>query len=239
MNSDQGESRIRLALEAIAELSAGLSANQATQAEMDQTLASLWQAIEATSQHVATVRAIGFKMQLIALNSRIKAAHLGEEGRVLESISGAIYAISLAARDQTERLAGSIASLELEPAASSEIPRTELDLETTSRRLLTIEAELEPALETIRAKSAGFGEGFERIRDLLQLAAAMPPAITAERDALKALLDGLEAPVGSADLSELSERYTMQSERAVHAQQDAQPSAAAFDDELGLNVELF
>jgi methyl-accepting chemotaxis protein len=50
-------------------------------------------------------------LQLIALNARIKAAHLGKEGAMLDTISGSIYELSKNAREDTKDLSKVLATL--------------------------------------------------------------------------------------------------------------------------------
>ena len=236
VRADRGDNRISLSIARIERLIDALHASDAIKSEMDRTLEELWLAIDSIAQHVDEIKTIGFKMQLIALNSRIKAARLGNGGRVLESISGAIYGISLAARDQTAALAVRIAELKLDHDSEVE-PEAAADyrLEDTTARLMGIETEMGATLEAIQRNTDGFAQGFGQIRALLEAAAAMPGEISAQVESLKLKTAGCERSNTGGDFAALAERYTMQSERLVHCQTEP----AAIDDDLGLNVELF
>lgn len=58
------------------------------------------------SAFVQDINAIGLNLEFLALNARIKAAHLGIEGTALDTISGSIYELSHDTRGNTAELTG-------------------------------------------------------------------------------------------------------------------------------------
>jgi len=56
------------------------------------------------SSFVQDINTLGLNLEFLALNARIKAAHLGEEGVALDTISGSIYELSHSTRDNTAAL---------------------------------------------------------------------------------------------------------------------------------------
>ena len=63
------------------------------------------------SMFVKDIETLGLHLQLIALNARIKAAHLGQEGAALDTISGSIYELSINAREDTGNLSTMLSTL--------------------------------------------------------------------------------------------------------------------------------
>jgi methyl-accepting chemotaxis protein len=75
------------------------------------TVNSASEMVSEMSVFVKDIESLGLNLQLIALNSRIKAAHLGKEGAMLDTISGSIYELSKNAREDTKDLSKVLAKL--------------------------------------------------------------------------------------------------------------------------------
>jgi archaellum component FlaC len=75
------------------------------------TVTSASEMVSEMSVFVKGIESLGLNLQLIALNARIKAAHLGKEGAMLDTISGSIYELSKNAREDTKDLSKVLATL--------------------------------------------------------------------------------------------------------------------------------
>ena len=64
------------------------------QAELNTTAQEVSSMVARMSAFVQDINAIGLNLEFLALNARIKAAHLGVEGVALDTISGSIYELS-------------------------------------------------------------------------------------------------------------------------------------------------
>ncbi len=98
---DRGITSVIECLKAIAEEHANLSGTVNSASEM----------VSEMSVFVKDIESLGLNLQLIALNARIKAAHLGKEGAMLDTISGSIYELSKTAREDTKDLSKVLATL--------------------------------------------------------------------------------------------------------------------------------
>ena len=98
---DSGINSVIECIKAIAEEHANLSGTVNSASEM----------VSEMSVFVKDIESLGLNLQIIALNARIKAAHLGKEGAMLDTISGSIYELSKNAREDTKDLSKVLATL--------------------------------------------------------------------------------------------------------------------------------
>ncbi len=98
---DSGINSVIECIKAIAEEHATLSGTVNSASEM----------VSEMSVFVKDIESLGLNLQIIALNARIKAAHLGNEGAMLDTISGSIYELSKNAREDTRDLSKILATL--------------------------------------------------------------------------------------------------------------------------------
>ena len=98
---DSGITSVIECIKAIAEEHGNLSGTVNSASEM----------VSEMSVFVKDIESLGLNLQLIALNARIKAAHLGKEGAMLDTISGNIYELSKNAREDTKDLNKVLATL--------------------------------------------------------------------------------------------------------------------------------
>jgi methyl-accepting chemotaxis protein len=98
---DSGITSVIECIKAIAEEHINLSGTVNSASEM----------VSEMSVFVKDIESLGLNLQLIALNARIKAAHLGKEGAMLDTISGSIYELSKNAREDTKDLSRVLATL--------------------------------------------------------------------------------------------------------------------------------
>ncbi len=227
--------------------------------------------IEEISLFVNSIETIGEEIELIAINAQIKAARTGEDGAALGVLAEAIQRLSLDARSQTGAITGMLKSI---TDASGDLCR-DVDEETSSleTEVREITAELGELLGMLRKVNGRFIALLESIdRSVESLNADIGSAtagITVHQrteTVLGKVIDELAGFVSrmrpmvrsspnsgsSANLADLSGRYTMHSERKIHEKlADAKkgrdcdlvtvlpPPPVEAAGEFGENVELF
>ncbi|HPC46863.1 MAG TPA: methyl-accepting chemotaxis protein [Deltaproteobacteria bacterium] len=219
------------------------------------------------SSFVKDIELLGLRLQLIALNARIKAANIGSEGAALDTISGSIYELSKSARDVTKTISSMLEHLvSVTGAFHDEFSAVQTLQRQTSEQLTAKIRELVSSLNEIDSSiRASMGEieslGESLMRDLGDTTAGI--SLHEESglvlDEVTAVLTDLIEqaheinPSGHTDaspafLAEFEKLYTMESERRVHQMHlEASPSASPETDvaassqegDLGDNVELF
>jgi len=234
------------------------------QAKLSDTVRSASDMASEMSVFVKDIEALGLNLQLIALNARIKAAHLGHEGAALDTISGSIYELSKNARDETGNLSDMLENLvNLSSAFHNEFNEMQDDqtrvtdlLVEKLRNLITSLHEINTSIITMLTELTGMGESL--MRDLED--AASHTAVHKEiqimiDDVIETLSEvtkdaGRENPAAHIDtassfFTEIDKLYTMESEREIHlrhlagAQEQDQAGAQSTTGDLGDNVELF
>lgn len=88
-----------------------LNENISEQTGLTNTISSVSSMVSEMSVFVEEIENLGLSLQLIALNARIKAAHIGSEGAALDTISGSIYELSKDSRTDTNVLSHMLASV--------------------------------------------------------------------------------------------------------------------------------
>lgn len=230
--------------------------------KVNRGLASAMGAVAETVGEIATfvgdIETIGEEIKLIALNAQIKSAYTGEEGAALGVLAEAIQRLSVDAIDHTGSVSEVLQSI---IGATDRLTGGAADAAGPGDGVGEMVATLDTLLDTLRGVNHALAVSLVRMDEAVNhLAAEIEDAtagITVQQtvsgvlgDALSVLATVVEqarrlAPLSESriDLTALTGRYTMQSERKVHeALFDAEPDAAAAeagDDGLGDNVELF
>jgi len=88
-----------------------LNENVGDQTGLTHTMSSVSSMVSEMSIFVEEIETLGQSLQLIALNARIKAARIGNEGAALDTISGSIYELSKDSRTDTNVLSHMLASI--------------------------------------------------------------------------------------------------------------------------------
>ncbi|HQI82405.1 MAG TPA: hypothetical protein PLR71_12725, partial [Deltaproteobacteria bacterium] len=233
------------------------------QEHITKTVDSTSEMVSEMSTFVHDIEAMGMNLQLIALNARIKAAHLGREGAVLDTISGGIYELSKAARDDTHHLSEMLMELvSLSKAFREDFHVIQEGQEHAVEHMVEQLGGLIHSLKDtdtrvldMLTELSGFADSL--MRDVENTAST----ITIHRQLQEKLQGVMEAVSGVAEharkicpnrhidatcFRDIDKLYTMESERVVHMKklgrtQDApgQDKQAAPADDLGENVELF
>jgi len=246
--------------ESSGEVSAALTVWVEAQAEFCSAAGSVNQATVDLGNFVKRIEEIGARMLRLALNSEIRAAQIGAAGNVMEAVVSGIRAVVSEAEQNTagvklaiERVAERARLLAAQFGTESEQENRKLEdltrelresiqalrganaeachrVESIQTDAQTLAGELKHWCECIRSTSVARGGLRESIEKLSAVAAADSEA-AGEPTAGAGVLEGAE------------NRYTMHSERIVHAAvvgEEILPLAASESpSEFGDNVQLF
>jgi methyl-accepting chemotaxis protein len=216
--------------------------------EMQCMAARLRETIGRIRESVDEIRAIEIRIQRIATNATIRAAHIGVEGSALDVIAGVMRQAALDSNANTEDVAGALDTMTgaadrvsgvslisgqtLAGAdsganeAADQIRHTVLELHTSSEssfsrmnQVATLSARLAGEIGTLRG---GFSAG-GIFADVVGRARA-----ELERIGLESVRDAADGELETApQLESLAQHYTMQTEREVHESVARGPAIAA------------
>ncbi|NVN93435.1 MAG: methyl-accepting chemotaxis protein [Desulfuromonadales bacterium] len=242
-------------------------------AQSDRNISDTMQSVAATIQQITgfveDIEHIGSEIDLIALNSQIKAAHTGQEGAALGVLAEAIKRLSDEAVRQTEAVTSTLTVIH---TTTKHLSTENEQEETESGGLIaSMETELSGIIRTLGGMNddlfhllAGLGENVHSLTaDVEQATAGIDV-----HDRIKSMADEVLGdlvrivdqarqiePASSQfkqNLQHMEERYTMESERHIHeaiARKRAGHHAVSThvekqatvesDSEFGDNIDLF
>ncbi len=260
-----GESFMEQINAGISSIIGSMRESSAEQAKITQTVNSASEMVSEMSAFVRDIESMGMNLQLIALNARIKAAHLGKEGAVLDTISGSIYDLSKTARQDTLRLSDMLAGLvSLSRSFREDFLVLQGGQDHAAEKMVEELGSLISSLKDTDARALAMLTELGGLTDsLMKDIGDVSGAITIHQELQEKLEDVMEAVSGlagrarricplkridatSSFFKDIDELYTMESERAIHMRHfgsapdspgAAKPAATAGD--LGENVELF
>ena len=242
-----------------------LDENIKEQIRLTDTMTSVSEMVSEMSLFIQEIEYMGQNLRLIALNARIKAAHMGHEGAALDTISGGIYDLSKNSRTDTKTLAdmlaeisdiakGFDADLTVMQNSQKEQVQTMVDnlqeiiasLRRVNERVLSIATDMNCQGESLMRDIQAAAQGItvqDKIEDILKETQDHMEQIIYEASRLAPEEHTGEAKTYLEDFDQL---YTMESEREVHMRHmkiegDSITEEFVEDsaDELGENVELF
>lgn len=244
-----------------------LDENIREQMKLMETMTSLSDMVSEMSVFIKEIEYMGQNLQLIALNARIKAAHIGQDGASLDTISGGIYDLSKNSRGHTKNLSemlGTIVDLakgfdadiaEIRHSQEEQVQEMMDNLQgiinslhQVNDKVLTIITDMNTIGESLIAdiqKSLGEFSVKERMEADIDRACETMDILLSE--ASKALPDDYlwDKDVYLKDLDTI---YTMKSERDIHmrhkknneeADNACNEDTGDHSEGLGDNVELF
>jgi hypothetical protein len=217
------------------------------------------------SVFVRDIETLGMKLQLIALNARIKAAHLGREGAVLDTISGGIYELSKNAREDTRHLSGMLADLVslssnfkddyqgMQEGQTQAVDHVVEKLKHLIASLQGIDKTVLAMLTDLSGLSDALMKDIEDVACNIKVHKELQAKLEEVMDSILDVSEGAQniCPTGrlaatSSFLTDIDKLYTMESEREIHLMHTDAPKQAAVQersespaDDLGENVELF
>ncbi len=245
-----------------------LAESVAANRNLTQAVDSVAATVGEISLFVNDIETIGEEIKLIALNSQVKAARTGAEGAALGVLAEAIQRLSVDACVQTTAVTDTLrditrATEALSGGEAADASTGELDVEALADRLKGL-------IESIRGMNDGVMVTLAQTDDAAQelssdienttygitVQGTVTTAVEGITEALEQIMTQARviAPeAATIDLAALGGRYTMQSERLIHASilqgneaggqlyaAGTEPGETGGDDDgLGDNVELF
>jgi methyl-accepting chemotaxis protein len=241
-----------------------LNANISEQTGLTQTMSSVSAMVSEMSVFVEEIESLGMNLQLIALNARIKAAHIGNEGAALDTISGSIYELSKNSREDTSELSKMLAGVvEIARDFDSNLENMHSGQEQAVENLVTDLKSLLSALhglnDTVFSLLAQLGDMGSSLMGDISRTLSEITVHDQIQDVLGGMIDELEGITeetrgmipasarnrSSSLMGELQKFYTMDSEHRVHAEyagrkhEAPKPAPTGKASEYGDNVELF
>lgn len=229
------------------------------QAELNTTATEVGSMVARMSAFVQDINAIGLNLEFLALNARIKAAHLGVEGAALDTISGSIYELSHDTRGNTAELTGILEHLaELSESFTRDLlsgqERQAGIMRDLTERLTRLTDTLDAIAERVQAKTDEISDlGQALVHDIRATAASISvhervsAALDKAGDLMRQTIKDAEraCPQGWSGaaaefLREIDQLYTMHSERRVHARHVEKEAAGdASEKEESSSIEFF
>jgi len=230
---------------------------QASEANIAAAAASVLSGIEAISGSVGEVRAIGLRMQRIALNSSIQSSQLGEAGAPLSVLADLARSLASDAEGWAEAVAQDLGIIAahgdaLSAIASQVAAGGASQLAETAERMRGVLTALNQRdvsgrklIGTVEKQAGALRTKIEAVRNAITI---QPRAAELADEAIRSLQRTIAATddtdLGLADLAQIAARYSMSSERDIHrrlAEAAGQPAPAQLFTSTGEteSVELF
>ncbi|MBI5142467.1 MAG: hypothetical protein HZA20_09825 [Nitrospirae bacterium] len=236
-----------------------LQRNTVRKRQMSESMSSAADTVTHMSTFIGDIEDIGDEMKLIAMNARVKAAHTGREGEALGVLAESIQKLSDEARNQSLLVSEPLAAI----AGESERLRRITGDGDNQEWADEITNNLESIVQSMSGMEKRLFELFDRINafgmntsaEANRVAARITvhETMSAAADRIIAELEKISSEARQfapdfnksgreARLRELTQRYTMQSERLVHSTPSgglgtAKGKSGSVD--IGDNVELF
>ncbi|MBT0662677.1 methyl-accepting chemotaxis protein [Geobacter pelophilus] len=211
--------------------------------------------------YVGDIEHIGEEIELIAMNAQIKAARTGDVGAALGVLAEAIQRLSVEAQEQTGNVSKTLLAVtdttehlfhdvgEDAAALDKEVDSIVNELDSVLRTLLYLNESIIGKVLGLESEVLSFSSDIESTTSSITVHELMVDGLA---DAI-GCLDSIVGEVGSLipldlakgkteRLKELATRYTMHSERKVHAGftgTDLFDASTNTTDDLDDNVELF
>lgn len=248
-----------------------LAKTEASNRDLADAMATVAGTVENIASFVTDIEEICEEIELISINAQIKSARIGKGGAALGVIAESIQRLSLETTLRTTPVSTILLTINESAAGQSrqvcgELSRMESDVEEMggglgtllssicriNESLMSSLSHLETEVALLSADIEGVVAGISShkiISEVLGSSIGILGKIAAEARGI--LPDGC-MPASVESLSELAERYTMESERSVHASLFGDDMASATSgsgndppdkggdgEEFGDNVELF
>ena len=237
-----------------------LEENTAEHEKLTQTITEVCTMVTTMSSFVQDIETMGVSLQLIALNARIKAAHMGMEGAALDTISESIYGLSRASREDTHSLSETLKEMvdsadafssQLHAAREQQQGDTSELTHTMQRLIESLYAVDERVLQIIRRMNANaetLSHDIHRVVKGITVQEKVQAVLLDVTSRLKDIAERAEEICSEEGwkendslLKQLSQHYTMESERNVHRAHAsaAGPPATAPQTPLADDIELW
>lgn len=201
--------------------------------EMSATLKKVADTMQEVTGFVTDIEEIGSEIDLIALNSQIKAAHTGREGAALGVLAEAIKRLSVDAVTQTSAV--SEALLQINQVTERLFGEASQEREHLGAKVTAMEEETEQILSSLGTMNSGLVSLLAALNGKVQTLTERIEEATGSMDAHERVasltdevMSRLDVIVREArelepastefkdNLRHMEERYTMESERHIH-----------------------
>lgn len=201
--------------------------------DMSMTLARVAETMQEVTGFVTDIEEIGSEIDLIALNSQVKAAHTGQEGAALGVLAEAIKRLSVDAITQTELVSQTL--LQINQSTTHLFQEASEETEQLGARIAAMDEELKTILAALGSMNSDLGNLLSGLNlrvtklsddvdratagiDVQERVKGMSDEVTASLDRIVGRARELEpASLEFKDnLRHMEERYTMDSERHIH-----------------------
>lgn len=232
------------------------------QAKLTVTVSSASEMVSEMSVFVQDIETLGLNLQLIALNARIKAAHLGQEGAALDTISGNIYELSRNAREDTVTLTMILAGLvqlsmsfkeDLIAIQDKQSKTVSLMVEKLKEliaslhgindKVLSMLTEMSNLGESLRNEIRNTADSIVVHRDVGNMLEDIISLMDRTSAGARAICPSEESTAAISFLKDkdIDKLYTMKSERDIHLQHvdNLGSGSQSQPEDLGENVEFF
>ena len=244
-------------LDAIAE---AVASHRSAEANTTRAAHALATTLQAMNEAAAEIRELDVQMLRVALNANIRAAHLGSRGDTLAILASALQDLAARAQERSQQAVialdtmGSAVALLVSHPKQEDADTLKLQMRSTMEALKQTSEDGATKLVEIAASAAKLAEGIAAARDAFHagelFAQTVPHCVTELQQIASMAATRVHTTIdtsSSAALETFARRYTMQSERDIHASatepyDTATPLpllVAAGDADLGDNVELF
>jgi len=240
-----------------------LDDNNKNQLDLTRTMASVCDMISEMASFIKEIESMGQNLQLIALNARIKAAHMGSEGVALDVISGGIYELSKNSRhdtttlmDMLEGVVSTAKSFDVDIAEMQHIQEDQVraiaeDLQNIINSLHNVNDDVLSIITTMTISGRTLVEDIHKTTGNICVHNRFQDILSKTQDDLQILVDEANILSPAKDnkdtiscLKDIDNIYTMKSERDVHIKhmdrkKNPEKMIDTDKDGLGDNVELF
>ncbi len=248
-------------LDAVSSVLKRYAASAETLVQIVQTALS---SVSAMTSNATELERVAFSIRRTALNARIETEHLGAEGAPMRALAAEVQGITDQSRTDSSAVLESLLAMDTTLKALSSECSASAGSFLTSSGLHDAETEISRLSESVgrsnhemTARLTELVEGTRTLRSELDAAcevAVKATSVTEGFDRALRLLDAqLESlgytpgtvfeSAGSGDDTDLSQLYSMEDERRIHAQHfgsgSTAPSAEPVSQDLGDDVELF
>ena len=261
INEKEGkeESSLKVIKKELSVIAQSLKKNEEISANLSNSIISVVSIVDELSSKVIEIQSIGDEIEIIALNSRVKAARTGNNGSALGVLSEAIQKLSIEAKNQTvittslletisessEKLKASIESFTASDAGFN-VDGINGKIMSLIESTLEIESEASRLVGRIKSTVYDLKENINKAVSELTIHEFVKETGNRMQENLNkiAALGSNDAAAKERSTKHLFEKYTMHSERAIHqnftgtgnnAMNLLNDDNSGFDD----NIELF
>lgn len=262
-NNNSTESSYKDVQNELSAISAGLNNNLKIEEELSDSINSVIMILNDLANYLIDIEDVGTEIEIISLNARIKAAHIGSNGLTLGVLAQAIQNISHDAKSQTLSISGILNTISNVSTnlnknnGQNELENKHQGISSTNDKIVALVNAMIQSEKDAGTITRELQERVNKLRNEVSRSIEEISVLSDTRDSLDHTVDELLTITKSIQLNdkfrsnrenntkEINERYTMKSERQIHENYisnyspDSNNSSIKDDDHYNDNVELF